>query len=167
MNKTSTREAVATSIDLDAGTRTTIVDSVNQQLADTFDLFSQTKHAHWNVKGSHFAPLHKLFDELAGGLEDHIDTIAERGTALGGVAHGTVRMAAGASRLTELKLGAADGLEYVKALIQRFAELAKSTRAAIDEADEAGDASTADMFTDVSRDLDKWLWFLEAHIQDG
>lgn len=165
MSKTLTREAVTTSIDLDAGTRRTIVDIVNQQLADTFDLFSQTKHAHWNVKGIHFGQLHKLFDELAEGLEDHIDTIAERGTALGGVAQGTVRLAAGASRLPELGLGAADGIDYVKALVQRFAELARSTRAAIDEADEAGDASTADMFTEVSRDLDKWLWFLEAHIQ--
>ena len=167
MSKTLTREAVTTSIDLDAGTRKTIVDSVNQQLADTFDLFSQTKHAHWNVKGAQFGPLHKLFDELAEGLEDHIDTIAERGTALGGVARGSVRMAASASRLPEISLGAADGMDYVRALVQRFAELAKSTRAAIDEADEAGDAGTADMFTEVSRDLDKWLWFLEAHIQHG
>jgi starvation-inducible DNA-binding protein len=163
MSKTSTRGSVKTSIDLDAATRRAIVDLVNQQLADTLDLYSQTKHAHWNVKGMHFGQLHKLFDELAEGLEAQIDTIAERGTALGGVAHGTLRRAAGASRLPELALDAADGMEYVKVLVQRYAKLAKSTRAAIDAADEAGDTGTADMFTDVSRDLDKWLWFLEAH----
>ncbi len=163
--KANTNLTVHTSIDLNANTRKKMIDLINQQLADTFDLFSQTKQAHWNVKGPHFGQLHKLFDELAETLEDHIDTIAERATALGGVATGTARMAAGASRLPEYTLGPADGLEHVQALVQRYAEVAKSTRAAIDEADEAGDADTADMFTDVSRDLDKSLWFLEAHLQ--
>ena len=165
MTKQMTKEKVSTSIDLNAKTRKPMIDLINQQLADTFDLFSQTKQAHWNVKGPHFGQLHKLFDELAEGLEDHIDMIAERATALGGVANGTARMAANASRLPEYRLGAAEGLEHVRALVERYAEVAKSTRSAIDEADEAGDAGTADMFTDVSRDLDKWLWFLEAHLQ--
>lgn len=167
MAKQTLRDGVATSIDLDAKTRRTMASLINQQLADTFDLFSQTKQAHWNVKGPDFFQLHKLFDELAGGLEDHIDTIAERCTALGGVASGTVRMAASASRLPEFALGAAGGEACVRTLVQHYAALAKSTRAAIKTSDDANDLSTSDMFIDVSRDLDKWLWFLEAHIQHG
>lgn len=155
----------ATRIDLPSDTRAAMVKLLNQQLADTADLHSQIKQAHWNVKGPSFIALHELFDRLAGEVLAHTDEIAERATALGGVALGTVRLAADASRLPEYPADAADGPAHVKALSDRFAALAKSTRAAIDLADEADDPGTADLFTQVSRDLDKSLWFLEAHLQ--
>src|SRR5215475_4109272 len=121
-----------TSIDLDDETRQQIVASLNQQLADTFDLYSQTKQAHWNVKGQQFFQLHELFDKLAAELLDHVDTIAERSTTLGG----TVRMAAAKSRLPEYSAEIIGGRESIEALVQRYAELAATTRAAIDRADE-------------------------------
>jgi len=154
-----------TSIDLDAETREQIVALLNQQLADTFDLYSQTKQAHWNVKGQQFFQLHELFDKLAAELLDHVDTIAERSTTLGGTALGTVRMAAAKSRLPEYSAEIIGGRESIEALVQRYAELAATTRAAIDRADELGDVDTSDLFTGVSRGLDKSLWFLEAHLQ--
>ena len=92
--KTDARPAFATRIDIPADQRTRLVSLLNQRLADSFDLMSQTKFAHWNVKGPNFISLHKLFDELAELLEGHVDEIAERATALGGVAMGTVRQAA-------------------------------------------------------------------------
>lgn len=151
--------------DLAPDVRRDMVALLNQQLADTFDLMSQTKQAHWNVKGPQFISLHEMFDEFAEGLEGHIDNIAERATALGGYATGTVRMAAAASRLPEYPTDAIADLDHVRALIERYAALAASTRRAIGIADEAGDRDTADLFAQVSRDLDKWLWFLEAHVQ--
>jgi starvation-inducible DNA-binding protein len=154
-----------TSIDLDAETREQIVALLNQQLADTFDLYSQTKQAHWNVKGPQFFQLHELFDKLAAELLDHVDTIAERSTTLGGTALGTARMAAAKSRLPEYSAEIIGGRESVEALVTRYAELAATARAAIDRADDLGDADTADIFTGVSRGLDKSLWFLEAHLQ--
>jgi len=155
-----------TSIDLPAAVREPLNALLNQQLADTFDLQSQTKQAHWNVKGPYFIALHELFDELAEDLEEHIDTIAERVTALGGTALGTARLAASASRLAEYPLDIGDGQQHVAALAQRYAALAASSRAAIDAAGKLGDADTADLFTAVSRALDKALWFLEAHVQE-
>lgn len=156
---------VKTSNDLPADQREQLVGLLNQQLADTFDLMSQTKEAHWNVKGPNFYQLHELFDELAANLNGHIDTIAERVTALGGLATGTARMAAAASRLPEYPIEVTRDLEVVGCMVERYANLAASTRGAIDAADELGDADTADLFTEVSRDLDKHLWFLEAHVQ--
>jgi starvation-inducible DNA-binding protein len=138
---------------------------LNQFLADTFDLRSQTKYCHWNVKGPNFIALHKLLDELTDELDEYVDDIAERATALGGLATGTVRMAAASSRLPEFPANVVKSNELVAALSDRFAALAKSTRAAIDETDELGDKDTADLFTGVSRGLDKSLWFLEAHLQ--
>jgi len=152
-------------IDLSADARRKMIDLINTQVAGTLDLMTQTKHAHWNCKGAQFIALHELFDELAEGLEKHLDTIAERATALGGLVHGTVRMAAAGSELDEFPESVTEGLAQVKELSARYAALGAAVRAAIDEAEEAEDKGTADMFTDMSRDLDKSLWFLEAHLQ--
>ena len=154
-----------TRIDLPSDTREVMISLLNQQLADTFDLYSQTKQAHWNVKGAQFFQLHELFDKLAGTLEDFVDLIAERITAMGGAAMGTARMAANASRLPEYPVEVADSMPVIDALAKRYASLAATTRAAIDTAEQLGDMDTSDLFIDVSRELDKALWFLEAHLQ--
>ncbi len=153
-----------TSIDLDGETREQIIALLNQQLADTFDLYSQTKQAHWNVKGAQFFQLHELFDKLAGETLVYVDDIAERATALGGTALGTARMSAAASRLPEYP-DIVGGQESVAALVERYAALAACTRAAIDVSATLSDGGTADLFTGISRGLDKSLWFLEAHLQ--
>ena len=154
----------ATRIDIKGKLRDSMIALLNRQLADTLDLYTQVKQAHWNVKGPHFIALHELFDKLAEDLEDPVDDIAERVTALGGVARGTARVAAGESRLAEFPIERCDGLKAVALLADRYAALAATTRAAIDAASAEGDADTADLFTGVSRGLDKALWFLEAHL---
>jgi starvation-inducible DNA-binding protein len=157
---------VATQIDLGEDTRQQMVELCNQQMADLFDLFSQTKQAHWNVKGPQFYQLHELYDELAGVVLGFVDLVAERATALGGIATGTIRMAAEASRLSEFPGDAVGSMESVRLLVERYANVAESTRQAIDQAEKADDMDTADMFTEISREIDKSLWFLEAHIQE-
>lgn len=165
MAKRRTTAAIKTSIDLPAEQREQLITLLNQQLADTFDLMSQTKQAHWNVKGPNFYQLHELFDELATNLLGHVDMIAERTTALGGLPTGTVRMAASSTRLPEFPLETVQDMEVVGCMVERYANLAASTRRAITAAEELEDAATTDLFTDVARDLDKHLWFLEAHLQ--
>lgn len=155
-----------TSIDLPLKIREQMIPLLNQQLADVSDLYSQAKQAHWNVKGAQFFPLHELFDKLAVQLQEFADLIAERATALGGTALGTVRMSAAASRLPEYPVDDNASMSTVGTLVARFATLAGSTRGAIEAATTAGDADTADLFTEVSRGLDKSLWFLEAHLQE-
>jgi starvation-inducible DNA-binding protein len=156
---------IRTHHDLPEDTRREMVQLLNEQLADLFDLFSQTKQAHWNVKGAQFFQLHELYDDLAGQLLAHIDTVAERATAMGGAAFGTVRMAAGATRLEDFSRGPVESMESVRMLVERYAAVAESTRKAIEKAEEAKDQDTLDVFVEASRDLDKFLWFLEAHIQ--
>ncbi len=152
--------------DLPVEIREKAITLLNQHLADSIDLYSQTKQAHWNVKGPQFFQLHELFDKLAEEVEDQVDTLAERATSLGGHARGTVRLAAAASRLSEYPAESTSGRQHLEALTVRFAALARTTRAAIDTASTLGDAGTADLFTEVSRALDKALWFLESHIQE-
>jgi starvation-inducible DNA-binding protein len=160
-----TNSMFSTRNDLSREAREDVVALLNQQLADTFDLYSQTKQAHWNVKGAQFFPLHELFDKLAAELAGYTDMIAERATTLGGLAQGTVRMSAANSQLAECELDVTDSLPTVEALAERYAALARSTRQAIESTDGLDDADTADLFTEVSRGLDKALWFLEAHLQ--
>lgn len=164
-NRVARARTFRTSVDIPADARTEVVRILNQHLADSFDLLSQVKQAHWNVKGSDFWQLHKLFDEVAERAAEWVDAFAERVTALGGYADGTVRMAAAASLLPEFPTDIADSMEYVRAVADRVATFTNSAREAIGETDELGDADTADLFTEISRCADKYLYFLEAHLQ--
>jgi starvation-inducible DNA-binding protein len=151
--------------DLSKQTRNKVIELLNARLADASDLKSQAKQAHWNVKGIHFFQLHELFDQVATAAEAHTDLIAERVTALGGTAMGTVRMAAKNSTLSEYPLEITDGTAHVDALSTALADFGKQVRKNIDQATDLGDADTADLFTEISRETDKLLWFVEAHIQ--
>jgi starvation-inducible DNA-binding protein len=135
---------------------------LNQALADLGDLYSQTKQAHWNVRGKNFYSHHLLFDSVAETAEAHWDDVAERAIQLGGYARGTSRMTAKATSLPEWPEDLDIEADFVKALTERFKLVANSIRAGIDAAGKLGDADTADLFTETSRELDKSLWMLEA-----
>jgi starvation-inducible DNA-binding protein len=147
--------------------RERLVALLNQNLADSFDLYTQTKQAHWNVKGMDFFQFHLLFDQVAEVVEKHVDLLAERATALGGMAMGTARMAARASRLPELPSEATDEMTYVEALVERYAAHAANVGLAIGEADAMHDKGTADLFTQMVREVDQALYLLEAHTQSA
>jgi len=151
--------------DLPPQARVEINGLLNQRLADAIDLQSQLKQAHWNVKGPNFIGLHKLFDEIYEAVADYVDMLAERVVQLGGVAEGTIRVAAARSRLDEYPLDQADGAAHVIAVSKGLATFGREVRLSIDEAAKLEDADTADLFTEISRGIDKWLWFVEAHSQ--
>jgi starvation-inducible DNA-binding protein len=151
--------------DLPESVRIKVVDLLNARLADAIDLNSQAKQAHWNVKGPHFIALHELFDDVAENIEEHVDTIAERITSLGGIAHGTVAAVGRGTSLKPYPEDISDGTQHVEALSSALADFGAKVRKGIDQAAQFGDADTSDLFTGVSRDVDKYLWFLEAHLQ--
>ena len=169
--KTSTRNAVETpkmyetENDIPEQRRSELNALMNQQLANAVDLQTQMKQAHWNVKGPHFIGLHELFDQIDEAVEGYVDLIAERIVQLGGIAEGTARMAAERSRLEEYPLDIADGHAHVEAVARALSTFGHEVRKTIDEAEELDDADTADIFTEISRGIDKWLWFVEAHSQ--
>ena len=150
---------------LSEATRVKAVELLIARLADCIDLQTQTKHAHWNVKGPNFIALHEVFDKINEEVEDYVDDIAERAVQLGGVAEGTARMVAKRSSLSEYSVNTVDGRSHVEALSSALAAFGTAARKGIDQANELGDLDTADLFTEVSRGIDKWLWFVEAHLQ--
>lgn len=161
----ATQTLLKTHIDLPAAERQKTIKLLNVSLAAAFDLQSQTKQAHWNVKGKDFYQLHKLFDELAEEVETYVDMLAERITALGGTALGTVRMAAASSVLPEYPTETLAGMEHVELLAERYAAFGKHTREAVDTTQDAGDEATADVYIEITRGIDQRLYFLEAHLQ--
>jgi starvation-inducible DNA-binding protein len=155
-----------TKIDLSEKVRRNVIVILNDRLADAIDLQSQVKQAHWNVKGPNFIALHELFDKISDVVLEQIDEIAERVTSLGGTAEGTVAVAAKRSKLKNYPLSITAGKDHLFYLSTQLAAFGKSVRAGIADTDELGDADSADLLTGISRDLDKYLWFIEAHLQD-
>jgi starvation-inducible DNA-binding protein len=167
MNSTMTEAPTMyeTENDLPKERRSELNALMNQRLASAVDLQTQLKQAHWNVKGPSFIGLHELFDQVDEAVESYVDMIAERIVQLGGVAEGTVRVAAARTRLLEYPLAIGEGLAHVEAVARALSTFGQEVRGTINEADELGDAGTADLFTEISRGIDKWLWFVEAHSQ--
>jgi starvation-inducible DNA-binding protein len=157
--------SIPTSNDLPKRTRTAIISILNGTLADLLDFHAHVKHAHWNVKGPQFISLHEHFDQLAERIDEHADDVAERITALGGIAEGDLRSVVKASRLKAAPSSAFAGMDAVAFLVESLAAVIKASRAAIDKTDDLEDACTADLYTAMTRDLDKRLWLLEAHLQ--
>ena len=154
--------------DLSKSIRERMVALLNERLADAIDLRTQLKVAHWNVKGPEFIALHKLFDEIVEDADEYVDLIAERAVQLGGIADGTARQVAENSSLDEYGATAGGGCgEHVFAVSDALAAFGRSARAAIETATKAKDQDTADIFTEISRGTDKWLWMVEAHSQTG
>jgi starvation-inducible DNA-binding protein len=151
--------------DLSPKARKKVIETLADRLADATDLMLQTKQAHWNVKGPSFIALHELFDKVNGATQEWVDLIAERIVQLGGTAEGTLQAAAKRTTMKAYSLTIVSGKDHVEALSSALASFGKKARAAIDKTGKAGDADTADLFTEVSRDVDKYLWFVEAHNQ--
>jgi starvation-inducible DNA-binding protein len=170
IEKSSTKEKTTlnpTKNDLAADKRKKVIEILNQQLIDLINLQLQAKQAHWNVKGPHFIGLHELFDAVAEAVEPLVDEVAERAVSLGGIVDGTVEGVAKKTTLEAYPIDILDGKDHVEALSSALAAAGKSARAGIDQTDELGDADSADLLTNVSRVLDKHLWFVEAHLQGG
>ena len=151
--------------DLPETTRRQMIDLCNARLADAIDLQTQTKQAHWNVKGPDFIALHELFDKVNGDVEDYVDLLAERAIQLGGSVEGTARSVAKRTTLPEYPVKGGSGRQHVDALSSALAAFGKLMRGAIEESQRVDDQDTNDIFIEISRGTDKWLWMVEAHLQ--
>ena len=140
------------------------VNILNRHLGSAIDLQGQIKQAHWNVRGANFIAIHELFDKIAGLVGESADNLAERVAALGGTAEGTIQVAAASSFLVPYPLKIADATKHIFAVSAALAAFGQSAREASAQVAANGDADTADLFTQISRGIDRQLWFVEAHV---
>lgn len=144
-----------------------LIEMLNRRLADTIDLQLQSRQAYWNVKGPHFMALRELFDKVTEGVEEYANLIAEHIVQLGGMAEGTAHAVARRTSLDEYLLATADGKGHIDALTATLAAFGKHARYASEQATELKDADTADIFKEIARGIDKWLWLVETSQQSG
>lgn len=150
---------------LDSQAQQEMVDLLNARLADGLDLKLAVKQAHWNLKGRGYIGVHELLDEVAARLEEFNDTMAERAVIMGGFAKGTAQVVAEHSTLAAYPVEMTDVQDHIAALVDRFKDHGAKIREAIASADDAGDEDTADLFTEVSRGIDKDAWFIGANAE--
>lgn len=160
---TTTARLNRTKNDLAEAKRETATALLQDRLASAIAVQLQAKQAHWNVKGPNFIALHELFDAVATEARGWVDEIAERITALGGVADGRARTVAAQTVVSEYPLEIQSGPDHVEAFSNALAAFGQSVRDGIDAAGDIGDAGTQDLFTQISRAVDKQLWFVESH----
>jgi len=144
-----------------------LIDMLNRRLADAIDLQLQSRQAYWNVKGPHFMTLRQLFDKVGEGVEEYANLIAGRIVQLGGMAEGSAHAVALRSSLNEYLPAAANGNGHIEALSTTLIDFGKHARYACEQAIELKDADTADIFTEIARGIDKWVWFVETSQQLG
>lgn len=142
--------------------RTTLINTLNDRLADGLDLHAAIKVAHWNVRGPQFPALHPLFEQFANQLALHNDSIAERAVTLGGLAHGTVRHVAKASKIADYPNDVTRDLDHVKLLAERIDTYLAGIRESRAIGEKLGDTDTVDLLTGVVTEFEKNGWFLRA-----
>jgi starvation-inducible DNA-binding protein len=140
------------------------IELLNKHLAAAIDLQAHVKQAHWNVSGPGLTAIHELFDKVSENVNTYSDQIAQRVGGLGGAAQCTILVAAGRSFLAPYKHGVADKWSHVFAVSGSLTAFGQSALEAIGEATTFGDADTAYLFTEISRDVEKQLCFVESHI---
>jgi starvation-inducible DNA-binding protein len=146
--------------DTDSNAKKVAIDLLNARVADGIDLALITKQAHWNLKGRQFIGVHEMLDKLRTDMDEYNDTMAERVVQLG-----TSQVIGKQSKIKAYPTEISRIEDHLNALIERYGQFANDVRKNIDESDDAGEPDTADIFTEVSRGVDKWLWFLEAHME--
>ncbi len=142
-----------------------LIELLNRRLADAIDLQLRSRQTYWNVKGPHFMALRELFDKVTGGVEEYANLIAERIVQLGGKAEGTAPTVVERSSLNGYRLSSTDENDHIDTLSTTLTDFARHTRYASAQATELKDADTADIFTEIARGIDKWLWFVETSQQ--
>lgn len=152
-----------TAISLDEKTRFEVCKLLQQLLSESVDLHQQMKYAHWNVRGVGFMPLHELFDKIAGELDGHADNLAERIAQLGGRPDATIAKVAEQSELVSYPTDATTPAQHIEGVIASLGDFANACRDAIELADDLEDEVTTDLLTQMTGQLDKQLWFVEAH----
>lgn len=133
---------------------------LNEILVNTYGLAVLTQVAHWNVQGSQFFELHRVFGEQYEALTDAVDLIAERIRALDQEALPDPGfLAAHLATLPKFK----DNADPVPELLAAHSSLCETLDSAIKTL--AGDPATQNMLIERVTYHDKVIWMLKSYLK--
>jgi starvation-inducible DNA-binding protein len=161
---TSFKNKRATVNYLDAVRLDAITKTLNIILKEYLKYGLLLKHASWNTKGASFSGLHPLYDSAYEHAVDASDLIAERCVQLGVPAEGSIDLVAAAMLTPYCPVEGFMEFGYVEAVTRKAKELSTLVHGYVEVMTDF-DIPTADVLTEVSRQLDKDLWMIEAHIE--
>lgn len=141
-----------------------IADELKHFLADTYTLYLKTQNFHWNVKGSDFYSLHKMFEEQYIELAAAVDEIAERLRALGSYTPASFSQFAQLTSIKEEK-HEISAKEMLEKLANDHEIMAQNALEMIPKAQKVHDEGTADLLIQRSKVHDKVAWMLKSSLE--
>jgi starvation-inducible DNA-binding protein len=166
MNTMNTQTRFESLVSLPVEERVRLGKALNATLANTFDLYTHVKQAHWNIRGRHFIARHEFFDDLAEHLIAQVDDIAERAAAYGVYVRGTSRMVAEQTAIPDYDTEATNGLQHLRVLASCYKEHNAALRKGIKIAQEIGDPACEDLYTECLRINEIDMWFVASHLEE-
>ncbi len=167
VSRGSSAKLLSTRNKLPTKAKTEVVELINNSIASLIDLQLQTKQTHWNLRAPQFIAIHEMLDTFYAELDKYVDVLAERITQLGGTAYGTLEAVTAKTTLEAYPAG----IHTWQSRLEHFSDVIAVSSAlcleAIETADNAGDAITADIFTQTARGIDLWLWKVESHLDSN
>ncbi len=134
----------------------TVSTALQEALFDLTALSQMVKQAHWNVIGPAFDIIHKNLKEVYGAIEEAIDTVAVRCTALGMPPSGQCDEVASHTKLLPMPSGFLLDRDVIDEFTVRFNQMV--TRLAIWHDEVAGfDTQAAEIFRSLRARLKQHL----------
>ncbi|KFI45906.1 starvation-inducible DNA-binding protein [Bifidobacterium bohemicum] len=149
---------------LDQATSDKIVSILQNRLAQEEEASLILKHAHWNVAGPSFIGVHEMLDPEVDAVRNMADETAERIATLGGSAQGTPESIIENRTWSRFTLmGRQNTQDYLKALIDYYADFITAERNAYKELDEL-DIISSNIMQDHVQELEHFNWFMNSHL---
>ena len=139
-----------------------IVDHLNDLLANYHIHYQKLRGCHWNVKRSNFFTLHAKFEELYTNAITSIDELAERILTLGKAPLSTYKDYLTISKIREIDTEGMRDEDLVLAILSDFHILIEHEREIMEITDESGDDGTNDMINKFMQFKEKNTWMLRA-----
>ena len=149
---------------LDEETSEKIITILQNRLSNEQEAALVLKHAHWNLVGPNFIAVHEMLDPEVDSVLNQADETAERISQLGGSPMGRADDVVTNRSWDKFELtGRKSVEEYLKALIAYYEQFIAADREAIKQLDEL-DVISSNIIQDHVQDLEKFLWFMRAHL---
>ncbi|QVK19226.1 DNA starvation/stationary phase protection protein [Mycoplasmatota bacterium] len=139
--------------------------NLKKYFADLNTVLYNILNFHWNVTGGLFITLHRLYQEQYEFLFDSIDQLAEIFKAKGIYPLTCLREIYDLADIKTMESKDYTARETIESEIEQFELLNKKSISLADAANEEGDLTLVDYFTDQSNFFNKQLYFLRQFIK--